>query len=100
MTSWAKPDLIGSTPFRERLGFSELPERRGWDTSLKHHFSHVSATAFSDLSSLISEEEVSLFSFYTTSFNTLSKSLHWARPYQILTLFFCPFNGFTIRLVR
>ena len=29
MTSWAEPDPIRSTPFRERLGFSEPPERRG-----------------------------------------------------------------------
>ncbi len=31
-TSWAKPEPIRSTSFRERLGFSEPPERRGWDT--------------------------------------------------------------------
>ncbi len=32
MTSWAEPDLIRSSLYTERLGFSEPPERRGWDT--------------------------------------------------------------------
>jgi hypothetical protein len=29
MTSWTKPRTIRSTSFKERLGFSEPPERRG-----------------------------------------------------------------------
>jgi hypothetical protein len=88
MTSWAEPDLIRRTSFRERLGFSESPERRGRDTYLSGTLLvELAQPPFSDLSSLISEEEVSLSSFNTTFFNTISKSLHWARPYQILTPF-------------
>ena len=83
MKRWAEPEESRSTSFKERIGFSEPPERRGWDTiSQTPFFSYVNATAVLVLAFAISGREVPFSHFFQTkTFLLLQlKVFSWVKP--------------------